>query len=236
MRRPLIVVTSHFPRPYTGGPRASSVHSPSYAMPHTPGRGVTSLPLTPARQRAVHRQAGAWLSRFHGGPRDLSPQDHAEAAAEAARAVHGAERHLESAEDLIGERERETVRRHAAELTRLDPLLRGYVHGNFQERNWLFDTGPGRLAVVDLERARPHAVVFDIVRLACRPWVGRPDLRAAFFEGYGRELADKEERSLRCLAALDAVSAISWGVPHHDPEIVARGHATLARLERGDAA
>lgn len=160
-----------------------------------PGRGVTSLPLTPARQRAVQRQAGAWLSRFHGGPRDLSPQDHAEAAAEVARAVHGAERHLESAEDLIGERERETVRRHAAELTRLDPLPRGYVHGDFQERNWLFDTGPGRLAVVDLERARPHAVVFDIVRLACGPWVGRPDLRAAFFEGYGRELADKEERS-----------------------------------------
>ncbi|MGW8876937.1 aminoglycoside phosphotransferase family protein [Streptomyces mirabilis] len=201
-----------------------------------PGRGVTSLPLTPARQRAVHRQAGAWLSRFHGGPRDLSPQDHAEAAAEVARAVHGTERHLESAEDLIGERERETVRRHAAELTRLDPLPRGYVHGDFQERNWLFDTGPGRLAAVDLERARPHAVVFDIVRLACGPWVGRPDLRAAFFEGYGRELADKEERSLRCLAALDAVSAISWGVPHHDPEIVARGRATLARLERGDAA
>lgn len=79
-------------------------------------------------------------------------------------------------------------------------------------------------------------MVFDIVRLACGPWVGRPDLRAAFFEGYGRELTDKVERSLRCLAALDAVSAISWGVPHHDPEIVARGRATLARLERGDAA
>ncbi|MFF2512087.1 hypothetical protein [Streptomyces sp. NPDC058086] len=41
---------------------------------------------------------------------------------------------------------------------------------------------------------------------------------------------------LDCLAALDAASAISWGVPHHDPEIVERGRATLARLERGDAA
>ncbi|MFE2695164.1 phosphotransferase [Streptomyces mirabilis] len=161
---------------------------------------------------------------------------HIRTASPNARAVHSAARHLDSAEDLIGERERETVRRHAAELTRLDALPRGYVHGDFQERNWLFDTGPGSLAVVGLERARPHAVVFDIVRLACGPWVGRPDLRAAFFEGYGRELAHKEERSLRCLAALDAVSAISWGVPHHDPETVARGRATLARRERGDAA
>ncbi|MFD7480083.1 aminoglycoside phosphotransferase family protein [Streptomyces sp. NPDC059837] len=199
-----------------------------------PGRGVKSLPLSAARQRAVHRQAGAWLSRFHGGPRDLSPRDHAEAAAETARAIHSAEKHLERARDLIGARDRETVRRHAAELTRLGPLPHGYVHGDFQERNWLLDTGPGRLAVVDLERARPHAVVFDMVLLACGPWVGRPDLRAAFFEGYGRELTDKEERSLRCLSALDAASAISWGVPHHDPEIVERGRATLARLERGD--
>jgi Ser/Thr protein kinase RdoA (MazF antagonist) len=195
---------------------------------------VKSLPLSAARQRTVHRQAGAWLSRFHGGPRDLSPREHAEAAAETARAIHSAEKHLERARDLIGARDRETVRRHAAELTRLGPLPHGYVHGDFQERNWLLDTGPGRLAVVDLERARPHAVVFDMVLLACGPWVGRPDLRAAFFEGYGRELTDKEERSLRCLSALDAASAISWGVPHHDPEIVERGRATLARLERGD--
>jgi hypothetical protein len=77
-------------------------------------------------------------------------------------------------------------------------------------------------------------VVFDMVLLACGPWVGRPDLRTAFLEGYGRELTDAEERSLRCLSALDAASAISWGVPHHDPEIVERGRATLARLERGD--
>jgi hypothetical protein len=76
-------------------------------------------------------------------------------------------------------------------------------------------------------------VFFDMVLLACGPWVGRPDLRAPFFEGYGRELTDKEERSLRCLSALVAASAISWGVPHQDPEIVERGRATPARLERG---
>jgi hypothetical protein len=57
--------------------------------------------------------------------------------------------------------------------------------------------------------------------------VGRPDLRAAFFEGYGRELADKEERSLRCLAALDAVSAISWGVV--SPTTIPRSSHAAAR-------
>ncbi len=90
---------------------------------------------------------------------------------------------------------------------------------------WSIWSGPGRMPWSSTSSASPAA-----------RGVGRPDPRAAFFEGYGRELADKEARSLRCLAALDAVSAISWGAPHRDPEIVARGRATLARLERGDAA
>ncbi|MFJ8637395.1 hypothetical protein [Streptomyces sp. NPDC093568] len=84
---------------------------------------------------------------------------------------------------------------------------------------------------MDLERARPHAAVADVVLLACGPWVGRPDLEQAFWDGYGRGLTGEEERALRCLSALDAASAISWGVPNGDHEIVERGRATLARLE-----
>ncbi|WP_331753238.1 hypothetical protein OG440_39680 (plasmid) [Streptomyces sp. NBC_00637] len=84
---------------------------------------------------------------------------------------------------------------------------------------------------IDLERARPHAAVADVVPLACGSWVGRPDLQHAFFEGYGRPLTAREQWALRCLCVLDAVSAISWGVPNGDDEIVARGQATLARLE-----
>ncbi|WP_345126076.1 phosphotransferase [Streptomyces chiangmaiensis] len=130
--------------------------------------------------------------------------------------------------------ERELVRRHAAGLALLGPLPVGYVHGDFQERNWLHDPGTGALAVVDLERARPHAAVLDVVRLACGPWARLPELRTAFFEGFGRELTATERTALRCLSALDAASAIAWGVPHDDKEVVERGHATLARLVRGD--
>ncbi|WP_055495667.1 aminoglycoside phosphotransferase family protein [Streptomyces sp. TP-A0356] len=198
-----------------------------------PGRAVRSLALTPAQRRALHRKAGAWLRRFHGEASDLTPRDHAEAAGEIERAVHTAEVHLERAGDLIGVRERELVRRHAAALALLGPLPVGYVHGDFQERNWLYDTGAGALAVVDLERARPHAAVFDVVRLACGPWADRPELRTAFCEGFGRRLTTEEEFALRCLGALDAASAIAWGVPHDDREVVARGRRTLARLLEG---
>ncbi|MER6121678.1 aminoglycoside phosphotransferase family protein [Streptomyces sp. NPDC001795] len=198
-----------------------------------PGRPVRSLALTPGGRRALHRKAGAWLRRFHGDARDLTPQDRSEAAGEIERAVDDAEVHLERAGDLIGARERDVVRRHAAALELLGPLPVAYAHGDFQERNWLYDTGVGALAVVGLERARPHAAVFDVVRLACGPWAERPELRTAFCQGFGRELTGVEETALRCLSALDAASALSWGVPHDDQEVVARGRRTLARLSEG---
>ncbi|MCX5357798.1 aminoglycoside phosphotransferase family protein [Streptomyces sp. NBC_00124] len=198
-----------------------------------PGRMVKSLSLTRAEQRTLHRQAGRWLRRFHGGIGELSPLDRADAAAEVARAATVGEKHLVRAGDLITPEGHRTVRRHAAALGRLGPLPAGYIHGDFQERNWLLDAGPAArvFGTVDLERARPHAAVADLVPLACGSWVGHPDLQDAFFEGYGRPLTAEEQGALRCLSVLDAASAIAWGVPNGDDLIVARGRATLARLE-----
>jgi Ser/Thr protein kinase RdoA (MazF antagonist) len=198
-----------------------------------PGRMVKALALTHAQQRTLHRQAGTWLRRFHGSPGELSPQDRADAATEVALSAAGGEKHLGRAGALIAPQGHRTVRWHAAALGRLWPLPAGYIHGDFQERNWLLDTGlPVRaFGAVDLERARPHAAVADLVPLACGSWVGRPDLQHAFFEGYGRVLTVEEQWALRCLSVLDAASAISWGVPNGDDEVVARGRATLARLE-----
>lgn len=197
------------------------------------GRMVKSLSLTPSEQRTLHRQAGRWLRRFHGGAGELSPQDRADAAAEVARAAAGGEKHLGRAADLIAPEGHRTVRWHAAALGRIGPLPAGYIHGDFQERNWLLDTSPAArmFGTVDLERARPHTAVADLVPLACGSWVGRPDLQHAFVDGYGRPLTAEEQWALRCLCVLDAASAISWGVPNGDDAIVARGRATLARLE-----
>ncbi|MEW2401379.1 aminoglycoside phosphotransferase family protein [Streptomyces sp. NPDC046862] len=212
---------------------AADPHQQALLLSPVPGRPAKSLTLEPADQRTLHRQAGSWLRRFHGGPGDLSAQDRRDAAAEMSRAAAGVEKHLERAKDLMSHEEGRTVRWHAADLGRLGPLPSGYIHGDFQERNWLVGTGPGTspFGAVDLERARPHVVVADFVPLACGSWPGRPDLEEAFLDGYGCVLTAEEERALRCLSALDAASAISWGVPNGDREIVERGRATLARLE-----
>ncbi|MGW0206674.1 phosphotransferase [Streptomyces sp. NPDC003233] len=197
------------------------------------GRMVKALSLTPAEQRTLHRKAGIWLRRFYGGTGELSPQDRADAVIEVARAAAGAEKHLGRARDLIAPQGHRTVRWHAAALGRLGPLPAGYIHGDFQERNWLLDARPAArvFGAVDLKRARPHAAVADFVPLACGSWVGRPDLQEAFLDGYGRALTAEERWALRCLSVLDAASTIAWGVANVNAEIVARGRALLARLE-----
>ncbi|MCQ9179260.1 aminoglycoside phosphotransferase family protein [Streptomyces sp. IBSBF 2953] len=96
-----------------------------------PGQPPKSLSLTPADQRGLHRKAGSWLQRFHGGPADLTTNHHAAAAAEVTRAATGAEKHLQQAGDLISPEERRTVRWHAAELGRTGTLPVGFIHGDF---------------------------------------------------------------------------------------------------------
>ncbi|MGC4947061.1 NUDIX domain-containing protein [Streptomyces sp. DT224] len=59
---------------------------------------------------------------------------------------------------------------------------------------------------------------------------GRPGLLAAVTDGYGRPITREEEAQLGVLSDLDAVSGISYGAAHGDPEPVERGRRTLSRL------
>lgn len=63
-------------------------------------------------------------------------------------------------------------------------------------------------------------------------WHGRPDLEEAFLDGYGRTLTADEVELWECEMGLDALSGIQFGMTHHDPELVERGHRTLARLHQ----
>ncbi|MFJ8630979.1 phosphotransferase [Streptomyces sp. NPDC093568] len=112
--------------------RGADAYEQALLLSLVSGRPVKSLSLTPGGERSLHRQAGSWLRRFHGGPRDLSVQDRQDAANEIVRAAVGADKHLERAGELIRAEERRTVRRHAAELGRIGPLPAAYIHGDFR--------------------------------------------------------------------------------------------------------
>ncbi|WP_329127459.1 aminoglycoside phosphotransferase family protein [Streptomyces sp. NBC_01465] len=202
-------------------------------LTQVPGEPIKTLPRIPSTHGAIHRQAGAWLRKFHG-EQELVRDERGEALAELARAAQGAERHLQDAGTLLTEPEYKLVRLHAEALNELGPLPLGFVHGDFQERNWLWHTDARRLGVIDYERSRPYVQVYDFIKLAGGPWADDPALRNAFFEGFGRDLTFDEHQALRCLGALDAASAIAWGSAHGDHTIVERGHRTLARLTAGE--
>jgi Phosphotransferase enzyme family len=88
--------------------------------------------------------------------------------------------------------------------------MRVPCHRDYTPRNWLVDGE--RLHVIDFEFARPDVWVNDLARLDSGAWRGRPELRAAFLAGYGREPDAEDEVVYGACAALTAI----W--------LVVRGH------------
>ncbi|MGI8334336.1 aminoglycoside phosphotransferase family protein [Actinomadura scrupuli] len=190
-----------------------------------PGEVVRGLSLSPSLELEVYRQAGGLLRRIHGVPitgpgvRGIG------------RLVQRCEEHLRRAEGLLHAREVAFVRACAATLSTIEPRLPvTATHGDFQPRNFLWERRTCRLALIDFERAEPGPAVRDLVRLEYGTWDDRPELRAAFLDGYGRDLTDDEQRALTCLAGLDALSGLQWGTEHRDTEVTGRARDAFARL------
>jgi len=189
-----------------------------------PGQIARRADIPEADEPEIHRQAGILLRRLHSA----SP---ATAVPGTGRVAARAEEHITRAGALISGEDAELIRYHAARLlqtARRLPVVP--THGDAQPKNFLWDPASRQVALIDFERAEAGVAVRDLVRLQHGAWNGRPFLRDAFLDGYGRALTADEESALRDLAALDAVSAIWWGSANNDADIMTRGYGTLARL------
>ncbi|MER5540017.1 phosphotransferase [Streptomyces mirabilis] len=124
--------------------------------------------------------------------------------------------------------EADTLRRLVSTLPGLGPLPAGGRHGDFWERNLLWNGR--RCALIDFERSEPGPLVSDFVKLATSLWPDHPELHTALFQGYGRSLSDAEECALVAFAAADAASALAYGPRYGDARVTTRGRATVERL------
>ena len=113
-----------------------------------------------------------------------------------------------------------------AELDRTP--LRVPCHRDYTPRNWLVDGD--RLYVLDFELARPDVWVSDLTRLDSGVWHGRPELRAAFLEGYGRTLDAEDELVFGACAALTATWLVVKGTEHGQRELVDENRRMLAEF------
>lgn len=183
---------------------------------------------SPLQRRATHEQAGRLLRLFHDALPNHAAQAEAANAAEAA--VTGLEKHVADAGDHLSAAEADMLRRIVSTLPALGPLPAGLLHGDFWERNMLWNGQ--RCALIDYERSTPGPRVADFVKLATAVWPDHPQLSTALFTGYGRPLSTIEQQALVAFTATDAASALAYGPRHGDPHVTARGRRTVEHLKQ----
>jgi aminoglycoside phosphotransferase len=203
-----------------------AAHDPSaqaLVVTAVPGRPVCAQRLAVEQEREVCRQAGQLLARLNTAPfNDRVPERSAGWEAAVERMLTSA-RLYANPEDLAMLRD----------LTREQPAPLPAVvsHGDFMPRNWLWDPAEQVLRLIDFERSSIEPSAHrDLPRLHYRLLHDRPDLQAAFYCGLGRTPNDAERHACAAYGALDAVSALRYGLEKRDLASVDEAHTMLRNL------
>ncbi|QYA98337.1 aminoglycoside phosphotransferase family protein [Streptomyces anulatus] len=165
------------------------------------GRPLQYLTLTSPQERRAYERAGALLARFHDtAPRTVLPTFGAERAAYI-RAQLADGTHPLAGADL-------TILDEALHLLEALPPQRAQPsHLDFTSRNIMWDAG-AEAGVIDFETSRYEAAGRDFLRITQRTLYHRPDLRTAFYRGYGREPERPESELIRICTVTDAAAIV----------------------------
>ncbi|MFI9788616.1 aminoglycoside phosphotransferase family protein [Kitasatospora sp. NPDC051984] len=196
-----------------------------------PGRVVRDLPLERGAELRLHEDAGRLLRHWHDRS-DAGSAAH-RVAVRAAMGAYAREA-AECREALAGRVPNDVLALVGAAATQTPdladrlPLL--FLHGDYATRNWLIDTATGRHALIDFEQTRYGLAVEEFVWLLGALWPEHPDLRDAFFTGYGRPLDVVEERLLLLLTVRLGASYLCTGLREGRVDLQERGRLALGRM------
>lgn len=98
------------------------------------------------------------------------------------------------------------------------------THGDWHPRNWVIDDGVVR--AIDFGRFDFRPAATDFARMAAQQWRERPDLEAAFLDGYGSDPRDPELWRLEALR--QAVGTACWAFKVRDEAFEQQGHRMLS--------
>lgn len=169
---------------------------------------------------AVYRDAGAVLRRFHAAEPATDGSGWCEQ-----RFARFDQWVARAAPGLLDDGDVAWARARAGRLLELPAPPLVPCHGDWQPRNWCLHDG--RVLAFDFERAERGWWIDDVGRMWIRRWAGRPDLRDAFFEGYGRAPDEAELAGLDAEAALGHISTIVWATEVGDAAFAEEGRAAL---------
>ena len=105
-------------------------------------------------------------------------------------------------------------------------------HRDYGPANWVVSGDGVWAGVIDFEFAYWDVRVADFSRYPNWEWMTRPDLLAAFFDGYGRCLTPAEEQQRFVAHVQYALSAIVWGCEHAFYGFAAEGRQAFKHLAR----
>ncbi|MGW4289602.1 aminoglycoside phosphotransferase family protein [Streptomyces sp. NPDC004673] len=196
-----------------------------------PGRVVRDLPLETSTELRLYEDAGRLLRRWHDASAPGTKADRAavrsdmeDQALEAADCLKSVAPHL--AADRLA-----LVEAASTELPGLaEQLPLVYRHGDYETRNWLYDEDSGRHGLIDFAMAAYGVAASEFVWLCGAVWSIRPELREAYFTGYGRPLTAEEDRLLHLLTVRLGVSYLRNGLTEDRDVLVTRGHLVLDRM------
>ncbi len=105
-------------------------------------------------------------------------------------------------------------------------------HMDYSPRNWLADRGGGRIkfGVIDWERARWDLWLQDVHRMEYDHWHREPQLRVAYFEGYGRRPTNDEQLQADAMCAVSSIASIPWAIEHGDERFASLSRKMLDRV------
>jgi aminoglycoside phosphotransferase len=208
-------------------PRLIGVHegdAPALLLSALPGTIVADADWAADLEYKLHVRAARILRRLHDVPVESSVRPQLETKTRASLA-HWMQRARAHFTDRIIQWATEQVESGLAEAP---PIC--ICHRDFGPRNWI-TTRDGQVGLIDFERTCIDFQYLDWSRLWMREWLQRPDLKQAFFEGYGA-LEVHWEMPMRQLMALPAVGGAVWAVEHNDQAFAEENRALVERLRR----
>ncbi|MFK0113837.1 aminoglycoside phosphotransferase family protein [Streptomyces sp. NPDC091217] len=205
---------------------AADARTSTVLVTAVPGQGLDTLRLPAEQERAAYEQAGALLACFHtaeiDGPVPVAIEESWDEAVA---------RLLDRTAPYVPGHDIALVRVLVGEAP--PRLPRVSQHGDYMPRNWMWDETEQRLRIVDFERSELRSAAYrDFSRLRYRILCHRPDLNAAFHNGYGRPLTEEEQIACQAYGALDALDSLAWGIKHRDIALVDEAHTMLENLRR----
>jgi aminoglycoside phosphotransferase (APT) family kinase protein len=168
-------------------------------------------PPAPAVERGIHGRAGAAIAAVHRRYEAVAaPGGPGRRVEEIMALSHDRE---EESRSVLSDLQRETLDRSRTALTTAAPECRlAMIHGDFQPRNWLWAADTGRVALIDFETVTVGFGLEDFGWLFATTWQQRPDLRAAFLEGYGAPIEPAEEVFLAAYTVLGSLEHVAGGL------------------------